>query len=85
MENRLKKYLQIFKISWQSIFVYRLNFFMWRLRTVILRLGAYFFWYAVYRFNQKIGTYDEQMMLTYILMSSFLHSLILASKSIQAI
>jgi len=83
MENRLKKYLQGFKMSWQNTFVYRLNFIMWRLRTVILRLGAYFFWHAVYRFNNQIGIYDEKMMLTYILIGGILHSLVLGSRSIN--
>ncbi len=79
----LKKYFQIFKISWQESLVYRFNFVVWRIRTVILRLSAYFFWYAVYRFNQNIGGYDEEMMLTYILASSLLHSLVLGSRSID--
>ncbi len=80
---KLKKYLQISKMSWQTNFIYRLNFLMWRIRTVILLLSTYFFWYAVYRFNSQVGPYDEKMMLTYILLSSVLHSLVLASQSFQ--
>ena len=66
---------------WQTIFAYRLNFAMWRLRTVILRLTSYFFWYAVYRFNKQVGSYNESMMLTYILTGSILHSLVLTTRS----
>jgi ABC-2 type transport system permease protein len=78
---KLKKYLQISKMSWQSNLIYRLNFIMWRLRTLVLRLGSYFFWYAVYRFNDQVGNYNRPMMLTYILLGSVLQSLVLASQS----
>ncbi len=81
MEIRLKKYLQISKMSWQTNLTYRLNFVMWRVRTLVLRLGSYFFWFAVYRFNDQIGAYNESMMLTYVLVSSVLHSVVLASQS----
>jgi ABC-2 type transport system permease protein len=78
---KLRKYLKISKMSWQRNLAYRLNFVMWRLRTLILRLGSFFFWFAVYRFNDQVGIYSESMMLTYILLSSVLHSLVLASQS----
>ncbi|HUV46831.1 MAG TPA: ABC-2 family transporter protein [Candidatus Bathyarchaeia archaeon] len=83
MENRLKKYLQIAKMVWYESFTYRLNFIVWQLRSFLLLLGGYFFWYAVYRFNNQIGVYDEKLMLTYVLLSSFLQSLILTSRSFQ--
>lgn len=76
-----KKYLQISKMSWQTNLTYRLNFIMWRLRTLVLRLGSYFFWYAIYRFSDQVGAYNESMMLTYILLGSVLQSLVLASQS----
>jgi len=83
MENRLRKYFQITKMAWHISFVYRLNFMVWRIRSFFLLLGGYFFWYAVYRFNKQIGIYDERLMLTYILLGSFLQSLILTSQSFQ--
>jgi len=56
---------------------------MWQFRAFFLLLGGYFFWYAVYRFNNQIGVYDEKLMLTYVLLSSFLQSLILTSRNFQ--
>ena len=83
MGNWLKKYLTIFKISWQNGFVYRLNFIVWRTRSVVLLLTIYFFWFAVYQFNKQIVGYDEQMMLTYIIGTSIMHSLVLGSRSVD--
>jgi len=81
--NSLRKYFCLASLAWESLFIYRLNFFIWRLRAVINHLGGYFFWLAVYRFNQQIADYDAQMMLTYVLLSSFLYSLVLISRTAQ--
>ncbi len=79
----MKKYLEIFRISWQDAFVYRLNFIMWRVRTIFWFLTVYFFWLAVYSKNSSIYNYDRSLMFTYIVGSAFLHSLIFASKSVN--
>lgn len=80
---KLSKHLQIFKITWKSIFVYRINFFVWRFRSVVTFLGIYFFWQAVYLYNQSVGPYQAREMLSYILLSSFLKNFVLSSKTPQ--
>ncbi len=82
-KKNFSKYLQIFKITWQNIFVYRINFFVWRLRSLITFLGIYFFWEAIYFYNDSIGPYKSREMLTYILLSSLLQSLVLSSRTPQ--
>lgn len=83
MGNWLKKYLTIFKISWQSYLVYRLSFFLWRLRTLFWLLSSYFFWRAVYQNTNFIGSYSSSLMLTYILGTFILGDLVLSSLSIE--
>lgn len=83
MGDWLKKYLTIFKISWQNGFVYRLNFIVWRIRSIVLLLAIYFFWFAVYRFSKQIVGYDENMMLTYVIGTSIMWSLVLGSRSVD--
>ncbi len=83
MENRLEKYLQIFRMSWQNTFVYRLSLLTWRLRSFITLLSLYFFWWAVYNFNQEIAGYTRDVMLTYIIGTSLMRSLIFSSRSNQ--
>ncbi|MFC1711362.1 ABC transporter permease [Patescibacteria group bacterium] len=80
-DKKYNKYLTIFKISWQNTFVYRLSFLIWRLESVILFFVTYLFWFSVYRFNQEVGNYNEQTMLTYIIGSAFLRALVLQSKN----
>jgi len=79
----MKKYLQVFKISWQDSFAYRLNFFLWRLRTIFWILASYFFWLVVYQNRTTIGGYNQQSMFTYILGVFILSDLILSSLSVN--
>lgn len=83
MALRLKKYLQVFKATLESIFIYRLNFVMWRVRCVMRLLTIYFFWLAIFSNTDKILGYDRKVMLTYILGVSILSALVLASRSID--
>ena len=78
----MKKYLQIFRISWQNALVYRLNFVMWRVRTILWFFTAYFFWLAIFTQNQKVFSYDRSTMLTYIIGAALLRSFVLSSRSV---
>lgn len=80
----MKKYWQIFKISWQNSLVYRFNFFMWRLRTIIGFLSIYFFWSAVFRHNQQVFDYSRAALLTYIVIARFADTLVFSNTSYQA-
>lgn len=77
------KYLQIFKISWQNTFVYRLNFIMWRVRTLLWFFAAYYFWVAIFSQNDQVFNYDRSSLLTYIIGAALLRSFVLSSKSVM--
>lgn len=79
----IKKYWQIFVVSLAEIFAWKLNFVLWRVRTVFLVLLLYFLWSAVYANNEILLGYDRSQMLTYVFLVAFLRSLVLSSRSID--
>lgn len=76
-----RKYLSIFEISWANAFVYRLNFVMWRVRSVIQLLVVYFLWFSIFKGGGTLAGYDKQMILTYVLGTAILRSFVLGSRS----
>lgn len=83
MGYRLNKYITIFKISWQDQFVYRFNFLVWRLRSILSILAAYFFWFTIYQDRNFIGSYSGQSMITYVFGTFILADLIVNSVSVD--
>lgn len=79
----MRKYLQIFKISWANSLIYRLNFLMWRFRSVIMLLTLYYLWFAVYNYRPQIGNYTRELMLTYILGTSLLRIFVGGSRNVD--
>ncbi len=77
----MRKYFQIFKLTLQEYFVYRLNFILWRFRSLVFTLTLLFFWLAVYGSQKTLFNYEKSQMLTYLLGVVFLDSLILASRT----
>lgn len=80
----LKPYSTIFKISWQSTLIYRLNFLLWRLRSVIFILAVYFLWDAVFSNNLIVAGYTKDKILTYVFLTSVLTSIIFNVRSVDA-
>jgi ABC-2 type transport system permease protein len=63
----MSKYLQVFKISFQQEFAYRINFIMWRLRNVMQIFLVFFLWDAVFSdANRVVFGYDRAKILTYV-------------------
>jgi ABC-2 type transport system permease protein len=77
----MSKYLQVFKTSWADGFVYRLNFIMWRVRSIFYLFTVYFLWFAIFTQKTEVFGYQESVMLTYILGTAVLRSFVLASRS----
>lgn len=77
----MQKYLTIFSVSWQNGFVYRLNFILWRVRSVIVILTVYFLWSSLFQNNQVLFGYTKEQMLTYVFLVLILRSVILSLKS----
>ena len=77
----MTKYLQLAKLTFQEYFVYRLNFILWRFRSLVLFLTLFFFWLAIYGSRGELLGYQRTQMLTYVVGAAFLRSLILSTRS----
>lgn len=78
----MKKYWIVAKNTWEETLTYRLNFVMWRFRTVLSLITVYFLWFSILPKNGIFLGYNQSLMLTYILGTSLVSSVILASRSI---
>lgn len=81
--EKLAKYYQIFSVSVSQMFVFKINFVLWRFRVVIGVLMLYFLWSTVFLKDSVLFGYERSQMLSYILLVSFLRSFVLSSRSID--
>lgn len=80
----MMKYLQIFKISFQEEFAYRLNFVLWRVRNVLQIFLTYFLWSTVYNDPTKIiFGYDRSKILTYVFGIMIVRALVFSAKAME--
>jgi ABC-2 type transport system permease protein len=79
----MPKYLQLAKITIQEYFVYRLNFLLWRFRSLVSFLTLFFFWLAIYANRSEFLGYYKDQMLTYVVGTAFLSSIVVASRSVD--
>lgn len=77
----VRKYWLVAKNTWEETLTYRLNFAMWRVRTVLQLLTLYFLWLSVLPKDTTLLGYTQPFMLTYILGTSLISSIVLASRS----
>lgn len=80
----MKKYWQIFKISFAQEFAYKVNFIMWRVRNVIQVLIAYYLWSTVFANPQTtLFGYDQAKILTYVFAIILIRSLVFSARSVD--
>lgn len=80
----MEKYWVVFKNTIGEYFAYRLNFIMWRVRTVFQLLTIYFLWWAIFQSRQEeIFGYSQKLILTYILGVSLLRAVVFASRTVD--
>ena len=77
----IKKYWRAAKNTWDEAFIYRLNFSLWRIRTIMNILLVYFLWLALLGNGSFIFGYSKAEMITYILLTAFISSMVLSSRS----
>lgn len=77
----MKKYILIASNMWTEMTMYRINFVMWRIRTVFQLVIIYFLWHSLIPENKSLFGYSQSQMLTYILGTSLMFSITLASRS----
>lgn len=79
----MEKYWAIFKISWENGLVYRLNFVLWRVRSVLQLLLVYFIWWTVFESQSGIFGYTKSSIITYILVAALMRAIILSSRAVD--
>ncbi len=62
---------------------YRLNFILWRVRTMFSLLLLYFLWTQALLASPEIAGYTKPMIFTYIFLANFLNAVILSSRTDQ--
>ncbi len=78
-----RKYWVIFKISGQKELEYRFNFFLARLRNVLVMLLLYFVWLALTRKSGRFAGYSQTELVTYVFGINILRSAIFGAQSRQ--
>lgn len=73
--------LAVFKISWEQMLTYRLNFILWRIRTVLQFLFTYFIWWSIFTTQNEVFGYSQSTILTYILMVTLIRAVVLSSRA----
>lgn len=76
----MNKYLAVFKISWEQGLVYRLNFALWRVRSVLQLLLVYFVWWAVLQSTSSIFNYSQSQIVSYIVVAAVIRAIILSTR-----
>lgn len=74
-------YFRVFANTWGETLSYRLNFIMWRFRVVLQLLTMFFLWSTLIPANGSLFGYTSAQMLTYILGTSLMTSIVLATRS----
>ena len=78
----MSQYLQVFKISFQQEFAYRISFIMWRVRNIMQILLVFFLWDVIYSDpSREIFGYDRSKMLTYVFLLIFIKAFVLSARA----
>lgn len=79
----MSAYFQIMKGTWAEYMTYRINFVMWRVRTVMQLLITYFLWLAISETNETFFGYTQSKILTYVLLTSLARTLVLGTTTME--
>jgi ABC-2 type transport system permease protein len=77
----MRKYFQLAKVTFQEYLVYRLNFILWRFRSLMEFLALYFFWWAIFSTKSEFLGYQKAQMFAYLVGIAVLRSLVMGSRS----
>lgn len=77
----MSKYFYLFLLTLKESFIYRINFLLWRFRSIVLILVLYFLWEAAIPQGQTVFGYDQSKILTYILGISVIRSMVMVTRS----
>lgn len=75
------KYWQVTKNTWNESLTYRLNFVMWRVRVILQFLTTYLLWAAILSSGKAIGSYNQNLMLGYVLGAWLLGTIVFSNRT----
>lgn len=79
----MRKYLAIFKISFEQEFAYKINFIMWRVRNVFQIIIAFYLWNTVFAENSTLFGYDKAKILTYVFALIIVRAFVLSARAVD--
>ncbi len=78
----MKKYFQIFKVSFEQEFSYKLNFIMWRVRNILQIVLTFFLWSSVFENpDTQVFGYNREKILTYVFGILILRAIVYSAKA----
>lgn len=80
----MRKYWQIFSISFQQEFAYKLNFIMWRVRNILQVILVFFLWDAAFSNpGRTLFGYTKPQILTYVFGVLIVRSFVLSARAVD--
>ncbi len=80
----MNKYLQIFKISFEQEFAYKINFIMWRVRNVFQIVITFFLWSTIFTNpGTVVFGYDKAKILTYVFALMMVRAFVLSARAVD--
>lgn len=80
----MRKYIQIFKISFEQEFAYKINFIMWRVRNVFQIVITFFLWSTIFENpGMVIFGYDRARILTYVFALMIVRAIVLSARAVD--
>lgn len=76
-----KIYFQVAKNTWDEMVTYRMNFLMWRIRTVLQVLTVYYLWLVLIPGSGQFLGYSQAQMLTYVLGTTLVASIVFSTRT----
>lgn len=80
----MRKYWTVFKISWERELEYRVDFFLWRLRSFVVLLLLYFVWTSLSEKSGRFGGYTGVELATYVFLVNIIRQVIFGAQSRRA-
>ncbi len=77
----MKKYLIIAYLGIKQVFVYRLSFFLWRIRNIFAIVFVYFLWNSIMIHRTQLFSYSHETLITYILAINLISSFIMGTRT----
>lgn len=80
----MRKYWQIFKISFEEEFVYKTNFIMWRARNIFQIIVTFYLWDTIFAVpGREVFGYDRSRILTYVFALMIVRAAVLSARAVD--